>query len=340
MGLSVSATEDSMRQADVQQSISHGVIVGPLRYRPREMVVTALAVAADEEGMSEGLAFLRGHYEGSGAQQCGGTENLWFLNVCPSCSDNFIVPDGQTPPAAMTQADCYACFDAQARHYRGARVTQGPIVLRKTPLPSGGVIAEIEFTIIVSDPNEYTGVLDLFNGPVTVTGEAVYDPAPAPPIMDAIDARLGYTRAAAAPRVSVPDEWTRYEMPLPDVPVIGSLDTVVYTYEVHAAADFDELRVGVAEGQFVVDGFEVPFLPDGYDIVVDNRTHEVLVGNSVHVVNRIGFANAFYGGAPYLPNVTVSRHDGTRTLVVDVAGTGHDIANLHVTVKATAKGSA
>jgi hypothetical protein len=339
MGLSVSNTEDSMRSATVRQSISHGVVISPLRYKPREMVVLALAVAVDMEGMSEGLAFLRCHYEGAGAEQCGGGENLWFLDVCPDCAEDYVVPFSQTPPAAMQQTDCYACLDPHVRHFRGARVTSGPIVLQQTELPSGGVIAQVEFTIIVSDPNEYSALVTVFDGPVAGTGTQVATPpAPAPRTLDAIDARLGLTTLVAPVATQLPATWTRYVLPLTGMPDYR-LGGAVYSYEVHAAADFDELRVGVLDATNVVDGFEVPFLPNGYDIVVDNHAHEVLVGDSTHVVNRMGFANTYDGSAPYQPDNEVTPHVAGRSLFVDVAGT-HNIADLHVTVRAAARGCA
>ena len=83
VGVGVEGDEGVTRSAQVQQSIGSGGFVSRNNFLTRELTVKAVAIAADECGMSAGLDWMRTAYT-SVLDECLG-DYLWFLSCCPSC---------------------------------------------------------------------------------------------------------------------------------------------------------------------------------------------------------------------------------------------------------------
>lgn len=105
MGLDVSGVEDSTRSATVERSVAGGGQVSALRFGPREMVVRAVAVAADECALQAGLNWVRVQYAPDPELPACEDESLYFLDCCPSCE-----PDPTAPPGGPCWATTYAAL--------------------------------------------------------------------------------------------------------------------------------------------------------------------------------------------------------------------------------------
>lgn len=97
-GLQVSGDEDSTRTAEVRQAVTSGGFVGRDNILAREITVRALAVAADEVGLSIGLDWMRDTYN-TRFELCDG-DALWFLSACPDCTQS---PGGNSGDVCWAQ---------------------------------------------------------------------------------------------------------------------------------------------------------------------------------------------------------------------------------------------
>lgn len=94
VGLDIEGAEDSTRTATVERSAAGGGSVSRLRYGPREMVVRALAVAADDCALQIGLNWLRNQTAPDDSLPACADESMYFLDCCPSCEPDDDQPSG------------------------------------------------------------------------------------------------------------------------------------------------------------------------------------------------------------------------------------------------------
>lgn len=85
VGVDISGSENSTRQATVMNSITGGGVIGPAYYGPRTLVVRALVIAEDECSLQFGLNYLR-DATGQVDNACEG-DSLTFFDCCPCVCD-------------------------------------------------------------------------------------------------------------------------------------------------------------------------------------------------------------------------------------------------------------
>lgn len=102
IGLEIVGGEGSTRTANVTPALAGGGVIGRWYDRPREMVLRALAIAADDGALMRGIEWLRDSYTSEGIGfNCGG-EYMTYFDACPCncCADD-------TDPFGPCWADTY-----------------------------------------------------------------------------------------------------------------------------------------------------------------------------------------------------------------------------------------
>lgn len=149
--IDVAGAEDSTREVPITQLSGNGAIATRGRYGPREIRVKAIAYAADEEAMAEGLAWLREVLAGDG---CGSTPALGCMG--------HELKMFSAPPASLVESQSFA------RTFHHVEVTEAPVITKRLGFKT--VIGwELEFTYTAGRPWPFTAqkqvaVLNMNNG--------------------------------------------------------------------------------------------------------------------------------------------------------------------------------
>lgn len=189
------------------------------------------------------------------------------------------------------------CGVPYIRQFLNVRITEGPVILNRQSMPSGGEIAEIEFTISCGDPAEYTPVVTVtaarsIGSTVAVTDEAEAT-GKANPFVRSTSSQIprGPSNSLALPKT-----WTRAVIPYePErVSALSGLKPNILI----AAEEGQEgpVRVGVWEGEHFIDGFVLPFMPPKSTVMYDGRRREFVTEHEGRVMANNGFARSFTGG--------------------------------------------
>jgi hypothetical protein len=136
--LGVQGADDSTRGMKVTELIGDGAVHTLPRHGSREIRVTAVALAADDEGLAEGLAWLRDVLAGEG---CSDPSEL-------GCLGKDVVMYSALPEDLVEEATFRRIF------YQ-AEVTEGPLVTTVYPSKVASVV-EVEFTLTVGVPWAFT----------------------------------------------------------------------------------------------------------------------------------------------------------------------------------------
>lgn len=138
----VQGAEDSTLGVDQTELSGDGAIFTSPRYSAKEMRFTATAFALDEEGMSEGWAWLRDTLSNDGCSEaefgCTGREMKMFAAM----------------PA--TKVAAYGL----SRNFHRVEVTEGPL-LKKQRRINGFLMWELEFTVTAGIPWAFTSLADI-----------------------------------------------------------------------------------------------------------------------------------------------------------------------------------
>lgn len=134
IGLEVEGGDDSTRRANVTTTLTGGGTIGAPYYRPRTLVLRALAIATSDCGLQVGLDWMQ-FTEADEGDPCL-PPTLVFYDCC--------FPSGASEPG-------------QRRGLRQARITEGPEVLKihRTMNADVGAVATVEFTLTCGDPTKY-----------------------------------------------------------------------------------------------------------------------------------------------------------------------------------------
>lgn len=138
MPLGMQGDDDSQRQMKVTELVGDGAIHTMPRHGSREIRVTALAIAADDEAMAEGLAWLRDVLAG---EDCADPSQL-------GCTGKDVVMYTAAPSDAVEEENF-------RRYFYETEVTEGP--LKQATLASKvGKLVKIEFTLTAGRPWAFT----------------------------------------------------------------------------------------------------------------------------------------------------------------------------------------
>ncbi len=175
------------------------------------------------------------------------------------------------------------CVVPYLRQFRHVRIIEGPTVLSSWPeMHSGGAFAEIEFTVVAADPNEYTLLTQSLAAVSDGGGTPLTDPTPpAPPTpgSDPFGLLPVIRRADLIPPAIVPplapQAWERDAYLIPEPDDRARLGESVHSIDVLAVALTERFRIGIwtatiagAADEFV-GGWYMPFLPAGDKITID-----------------------------------------------------------------------
>lgn len=96
--LDISGLEDDSREAPVFQAAFDGGAIGRVRRRTKDIRVTGLLIAEDDEGLSFGMEWLKNALDGSECPDpttgCSG-DDLCFFSACPDIVEGAIDPDAE-----------------------------------------------------------------------------------------------------------------------------------------------------------------------------------------------------------------------------------------------------
>lgn len=134
IGLDITGADNSTRIANVSSTLSTGGVIGPAYYGPRTLVLRALAIASDEEGLQVGISWLQMTDVDEDIDPCVGQ----YLTYYESCAADPVDQPNRR------------------RMFAGARITAGPEFLEyHRNMSCGGACATFEMTIVCADPTEY-----------------------------------------------------------------------------------------------------------------------------------------------------------------------------------------
>jgi hypothetical protein len=134
----VQGADDSTRSMNLTELIGDGAVHTMPRHGSREIRVTATAIAADDEALAEGLAWLRDVLAGEG---CADTSQL-------SCTGREVVMFTAKPESSIEEQNF-------RRYFHESEVTEGPLHTVTYPSKIGAMIG-IEFTITSGKPWAFT----------------------------------------------------------------------------------------------------------------------------------------------------------------------------------------
>jgi hypothetical protein len=164
LGMSVDGIDAATSTRTVAETVGDGGVHGRLRRPPREVVVTALAVACDEQALTYGLSWLASALRGGAcAATCAGDPMCLFTH-CPG------------------EASDMADWDEAQRHLFDVALTGGPAVTERLLLEPGScrpsVAATVEYTLTAATPWLYRRPTVAVAPPFAqVTGTIVDPPA-------------------------------------------------------------------------------------------------------------------------------------------------------------------
>lgn len=263
MGVSIEGMDDSTRTLQVTQSTFDGGYLGSMRFKSREVVVRAVAIATDDCALGFGINWLRNMDTGKGC-----FNSFYTVYECCPCLCG----------TDCTDAACLlSCTRKRERTIYEARIAEGPSVLRRRVMPSGGAMAEVEFTIYAGEPGLY-GPMQVGNQVRDAGGVPYAEPQP----IAAIDANP-FTRVAqygsvltrepvaqlVAPRV----DWLRETVAVPGTTVGQYVAPVIHVTA--SQGTVEDVRVALVSGGTTVASYRIPMIPNGGTVTVSLARRKV-----------------------------------------------------------------
>lgn len=271
---SIEGIENSTRQAAVTELMQDGAVHALPRHASKEVRVRGVMFAADDEGMSAGMAYLRSILDdqpcGPDTVDCTG-RNLQFFMSCPGAS---------------TTAEANQRVAKFARVMYRVEPLSGPTVLAELN-PRLGKAREVEFILSA-------GVPFIFTLPQQVATTTGVTPGVSPqvncdPVSDPYDDLVvdpNSPNVVRPPRpplikpIAMPQTWNRYSMTIPASLGMrwGRLVPIVRLVTTSAAQRMVRIRFYRPgnrdqcdyEGEFLV-----TYMPAGATLVIDGTTQEV-----------------------------------------------------------------
>lgn len=163
--LEVTGIDTTTYARPVSERLDDGGVLGLGRHASRAIVVRGVLIGKTDESISAGASWLTSILErracnhsplGPDYRSCQGAA-LDYLALCPGACG-----------CGNTECD-QACFDQWQRHLYGVGLVQGPEVLRRRCIHGGGAFAEVQFTMVATNPWRYGRTLDTTTSPFAFT---------------------------------------------------------------------------------------------------------------------------------------------------------------------------
>lgn len=226
-----------------------------------------------------------------------------------------------------------ACIVPYFRQFLNVRVTEGPIVLNRPKLYSGGAVAEIEFTITCGDPRLRSLPVNTVVSVLVDGGEPVVEPMMA---MAAASNPYVTTPVLAASALTIEPlatDWVRMTLDLP-----GFSDQILLSIAPRISirangADSGPVRLGLWAGDTRIGGYTIPFVSQSAPVIIDGRTAFTFLDSGIEALPGFvqGWDSRFPGALPDMPH-------GEYTLTVDQDAAL--VVPLYVDVETVAVGAA
>jgi hypothetical protein len=167
VGLSIMGLSAGTGTRPAVPVLGGGAVVGQLERGPREVSVKGLMLAADDEAMSYGLAWLASALRGSACSGGCDADDLCVFAYCPTCAT--------TPP---TDPLMDTCGDDALRRLYGVGLLGGPTPGTLSRTASGGYMQEVEFGFTAGYPSLWreptyisgTGAASMIPGGIVTPG--------------------------------------------------------------------------------------------------------------------------------------------------------------------------
>jgi len=192
--------------------------------------------------------------------------------------------------------DVSECLVPYLRQFQSVRVTEGPIILNRQTMPSGGEIAEVEFTVACGDPHEYT--VEVAVAGVQPIGPTVQvsDPPPDVPVVNPFFP----PSASSIPRgpstgLVLPTVWERSTIPFVPERRTSLSETVPGIMLAAVDTQVGPVRVGVWKGGELVSGYVLPFIPATGLVKVDSKARRITTEYDGESRTLNGFARRWDG---------------------------------------------
>ena len=310
----IQGADDSTQKIETVELVSDGGVHVSPRHAVREIRVTAVAIALDDEGLAAGLAWLRDVLANDGCRDgvgCFGRTVKMFVSA----------PDTTGEAASMT------------RWFYNVEVEQGVKVTKELPSKAGAMV-QIEFILAAGMPWQFTSETTVatlaMNGASNFTDPGGENCSVATEAYTNFISDPFYTAIAPppqAPNILPPNiltitSWRRLTATIPAASAIrpGRPIPVITVVASSTATQYIRLRfyrsdAGV-DGCDYVGEFLISYLPGGSTMTIDGRTKQVNVTLSSGAV--VPGAHLLYGsaGRPFAwPNMSC---DYTYTMTADM----------------------
>lgn len=239
-------------------------------------------------------------------------------------------------PVGLPQFSCdvQGCLVPYIRNFQQVRVIEGPIVLNRQSMHGQGEIAEIEFTIACGDPHEYTPTEIVVTEELTPS-VAVVDSLPVVN-SNPFNPPSNTPRGPQVGGVSMPTEWLRAEFELPGSGYPKRLQTTVPAITIAPGENMGVTRVGVWDGDDLIGGYSVPFIPSGGLVDVDAVKQQTITEYDGELLVKNGFARSYTGqGSVTWPELVTGKD-----YLITVDQAANDAVTFDVEVQAAEKGCA
>lgn len=327
----LSGTEDSTRTVTVTELSGDGAVTSMPRHGSREVRFTGVALAADEEAMAEGLAWLRNSLDPGGCVASGLGCGGWEMTVL-------------TDPVRLTGSG------NPRRIFYKVELLEGPKEVEILPVKTGAA-RQIEFVLTTTvpwgfTPRERAGILDMNASQTAHTDPAGEDCAKQESAYSSFINDPFFTAIQAPPKppiIKPPNilkisSWRRRIQQVPaSVTQRWGRAVPIVTVDVHAN-DLQQLRVRFYRRTTNLQGcdyegeFLISYLPANCTMTLNGITKEatVLLANGREVPGN----HLLYGsdGLPFQWSTLACRSD--YTMVVDMMPGNSDlVVTLDVAVR-------
>lgn len=161
VGLGMDGIQRVPVQRSVSQLIGDGGALGALRYGPRDVTITAAAIALDECAMSAGLSWLAAVLEGRACGTSCDGETLCVASCCPV--------EGSGPELE--------------RFLYGVGIVNGLDVTRRRAKAGGVLVFDVEFTVTATNPWIWRPPAVVGTGETWTQALDLIDPRPDEPVV-------------------------------------------------------------------------------------------------------------------------------------------------------------
>lgn len=326
----IQGADDSTQEIDTTELISDGGVHVSPRHKVREIRVTAVAIALDDEGMAAGLAWLRDVLANDGCRDgvgCYGRVVKMF-NAAPETTGE---------------------ASSMARWFYNVEVQEGPKVTKVLPSHVGAMV-HVEFTLAAGVPwmftTETTVATLAMNGASNFTdpvGEncSIATEAYTNFINDPF--YTGISQPPQAPTIVPPNiltitSWRRLTATIAAAQAVRPGRPVPVITVVAASTATQYIRLRFYRADAGVDGcdyvgeFFIAYLPGGSTMTIDGRTKQIFVTLSDGRVVPGGHLLYGSAGRPFQwPNMSC---DQTYTMTADMFP---GQTNISVTLKAAVR---